>query len=168
MFEYSLAEVAAMLYEQPNVLKYWVRWLGVTNMACIFFVWEYTQARWVGVAMLFVLLANIPIGMALGLVKALAIPHLFAWIPLLVYLLIQVRNGQIDLKSIFGVWVLVLIVTNTISVIFDVRDTVEYIAGDRGIVAVSSASIPYFMCAVILVSLALMAVYCRPSLKVHN
>jgi hypothetical protein len=100
--------------------------------------------------------------MALGLVKALAIPHLFAWIPLVAYLAMQVRNGQIDIKSIFGVWVLILIVTNTISVIFDIRDTVEYIAGDRGIVAVSSANIPYFMFAVILVSVTALAVYCKP------
>lgn len=162
MFEYSLADVAEMLYQQPNVLKYWIRWLGIMNMACLFFVWKHKQARWVAVSMFIVLIANIPIGMALGLVKALAIPHLFAWIPLIAYLIIQVRNGQVDLKSIFGVWVIVLIVTNTISVIFDIRDTIEYIAGDRGIVSVSSANIPYFMFAIILVSLVLLAIYCRP------
>lgn len=163
MFEYSLADVAGMLYQQPNILKYWVRWLGITNMACIFFVWKHKQARWVAVSMGFVMIANIPIAMALGLVKALAIPHLFAWIPLVAYLAMQVRNGKVDIKSTFGVWVLILIVTNTISVIFDVRDTVEYLAGDRGIVAVSSANIPYLMFGIILVSIVALAFYCKPN-----
>ena len=168
MFEYSLGNVAEMLYQQPDILKYWIRWLGVMNMACIFFVWKHYQARWVAVAMLIVIAANVPIAMALGLVKALAIPHLFAWIPLVVYLAMQVRKGKVQTKSIFGIWVLMLMVTNTVSIIFDIRDTVEYIAGDRGIVAISSANIPYAMLAVCLVSVAALAFYCKPNSLVQE
>lgn len=163
MFEYSLGNVAEMLYQQPDILRYWIRWLGVMNMVCILFVWKHTQARWAAVAMLFVVAANVPIAMALGLVKALAIPHLFAWVPLVAYLAMQVREGKLQTKSIFGVWVLTLMVTNTVSIIFDIRDTVEYIAGDRGIVSVSSANIPYAMFAVCLVSVAALAYYCKPN-----
>ena len=161
MFEYSLVDVAGMLYEQPNALKYWIRWLGLANMICLFFVWKHKQARWVAVAMLVVAVANIPMAMALGLVKALSIPHLVAWIPLTIYLAVEVRERKIIPSSAFGIWVLILMVTNTISVVFDIRDSIEYVAGDRAILAMSGISIPYYTLAAILLSIVAMAVYCR-------
>lgn len=163
MFEYSLADVAGMLYEQPDALKYWIRWLGLANMACLFFAWKHKQARWVAIAMLVVAIANIPMAMALGLVKGLSIPHLVAWVPLTVYLAMEIRNNKVSIGSAFGIWVLVLMVTNTISIVFDIRDSVEYIAGDRAIIAMSGISVPYVTITAIVLSIIGLAYYCRLS-----
>ncbi len=53
----------------------------------------------------------------------------FYWFPMLAWL--WTRLGQHDLSEPFGVWLIALMVVNSISLIVDVVDVVRYAAGDR-------------------------------------
>lgn len=67
-----------------------------------------------------------------GVSKVMAIPHLFAWIPLEIYLLWQLlftTNIVAGSGEYWLAWLLVII--NGISLAFDVYDTREWRAGNR-------------------------------------
>ncbi len=163
MFEYSIAEVSAQLYGQPLGLVMWVRWLGLVNlMIALFFIRNHVPARWVLAAMLFIMATNIPMSMSLGLVKVLGIPHIIAWLPLVIYLANLFRIGAVELKSKLGIWLAAVIATDITSIVFDVRDGVEYILGDRAIVNVDSSQMPYITLVVLAASLAVAFIYSRP------
>jgi hypothetical protein len=63
--------------------------------------------------------------------KALAVPHLFAWVPLLVFAVRRV--GQPDAPRSERVHAGILLVVNGISLVFDVADTGRWIKGERGV-----------------------------------
>ena len=134
MFEYTIVEVRQQFLSLPIGIVLWVRWLGLANLSGVVF-WRRRQARWVLAAMAFIILTNGPMLLALGLVKALSIPHLVVWLPLTAYLAMELRSGRVEHGKPFGIWCLVVMLTNLISVVFDLRDGAEYLLGDHAIVA---------------------------------
>ena len=74
------------------------------------------------------------------MVKALSIPHLVVWIPLVAYLAMELRSGRVERRKPFGTWCLVVMLTNLVSVVFDLRDGAEYLLGDHAIVAADPAA----------------------------
>jgi len=70
----------------------------------------------------------VPIILDRGFGKAMSIPHLIFWVPLtgiIIFKALPVATGN------YQVFLIVLLVTNLISLIFDVIDTVKWIKGDR-------------------------------------
>ena len=134
MFEYTIVEARQQLLSLPLGIVLWVRWLGLANLSGLVF-WRRPQARWVLAAMVFIILTNGPMLLTLGLVKALSIPHLFVWMPLTAYLAMELRSGRVEHRTPFGIWCFIVMLTNLISVVFDLRDGAEYLLGDRAIVA---------------------------------
>ena len=158
MFEYTPADIANQLSELPPILFVWLRTLAVVNMASIVFL-RRIQARWVLAAMLFIGVTNIPIFLAFGLIKLGSIPHLI-WIPLIIYLAREFRFGQIDIKTGFGVWCLVVMLVDLVSIVFDVRDSVQYLMGDHAPMAIDpNAALPHFTLTAIAVSVAAVLAY---------
>lgn len=135
-------------------MQMWIRWLGFVNLIPALFLLKHTQARYVLGAILFIMVTNLSMMFLAGsgLVKALSIPHLFVWVPLVVYLAHQFRSGKIQVGSIVGVWLFAVMVTDFISTVFDFRDSAEYLLGDHGPVALDAAAgPPYAILAVMLV-----------------
>lgn len=130
MFEYTIVEVSEQIRSLPPALFVWLRLIAITNMASVFLL-RRTEARWVLGAMLFIAATNIPIFLSLGLVKLGSIPHLIVWIPLVAHLARQLRSGQVDLRTPFGMWCFAVMLINLVSVVFDVRDGAQYLLGDR-------------------------------------
>jgi len=158
MFEYTPADIANQLAALPPVLFIWLRALAVVNMASILFL-RRVQARWVLAAMLFIGVTNVPIFLAFGLVKLGSIPHLI-WIPLIIYLAREFRLGQINIKTGFGVWCLVVMLVDLVSIVFDVRDSVQYLMGDQAPMAIDpNAALPYFTLTAIAVSVVALLAY---------
>lgn len=101
------------------------------NMIALFFLGQ--PFGWL-VALLAVgaLMANLPIMLrARGLTTAMGAPHVVAWIPLLVLIafLLIARNN--DLSTAFTVYLVVLFVTNAVSLYYDIPDTQRLLKGDE-------------------------------------
>jgi hypothetical protein len=149
MFEavYTFTEAREQLYALPLAMVLWVRWLGLVNLVGPLFFLRRPQARWVLAAMLFVMITNTSMMYfgGSGLVKALSIPHLIVWVPLVVYLANQFRTGKVEIGSAFGIWLFAVMVTNFVSSVFDFRDGAEYLLGDRGVVTLDPTAAPPYV-----------------------
>ena len=91
----------------------------------LLFVWKQAAARWV----LALTVLTVPLGVMIfvlsGNVHLLGLAHLILWTPLLIYLLKNVGNRSgFNPQSLFGIWVMLLIATIGISLVFDVRDVI--------------------------------------------
>ena len=64
----------------------------------------------------------------LGFVRLLGVGHVF-WVPLVPWL--WSRLDSLPPDGVFGYWVLVTVVLNSLSLIIDVVDVTRYVAGDR-------------------------------------
>ena len=76
---------------------------------------------------LVVAVAAMGLGMTVGWNKLWGVTHLVFWTPAVV-LFIR-RWGQIDKKSIYGVWFVAALATMIVSLVFDAKDIVEYLMG---------------------------------------
>ena len=129
MFEYSPTDLSNQIAALPPQIFWWLRTLAIFNVMSIFWI-KRVQARWILAAIVFIAFTNVPIFLSLGLVKLGSIPHLLVWIPLLVYLAREIRLGRVDVKTTFGVWCFAVILLNLTSVVFDLRDGIQYLLGD--------------------------------------
>ena len=116
------------ILNQAHVFRLWVFWLMIVNTASLLFVFRHVPARWVLLAWVI----NMPLMNYLyetyGFVRLLGLSHVLVWTPVLIYLGLKWRSFR--LRTLFGAWVAVLIVTNGISLGFDYVDVVRYFAGD--------------------------------------
>ncbi len=61
--------------------------------------------------------------------KLLGISHIIFWTPMLIWLAMKLSG--FNRASGFGKWIVVLIVTDTLSLIVDFADVIRYILADR-------------------------------------
>jgi len=79
-----------------------------------------------------------------GVSKVMAIPHLFAWIPLEIYVLWQLLfTDNIAFGSPLSWFAWALVIINGIPLAFDVYDTKEWRAGNRQLVGFPDAEVKY-------------------------
>jgi hypothetical protein len=161
MFEHTLSDAFTQLYSMPLGFILWIRWLGLVNLVGGLVFVRRPQARWVLAAMVFILVTNVGLMMAgSGLVKLLSIPHLFVWIPLIGYLAMQLRSGHVEIGKPFGIWCLIVIMTDLVSVVFDLRDGAQFLLGDDGVVVPDSlAAFPVMTLLVIAASAIALVAY---------
>lgn len=136
----SVTDNLATIWRSFQSLPLWVRvWVGLilfpANMASLLMLdtWAGVAAAW---AFLFVCATNLPIMyIERGLGRLMAIPHLLAWIPLQVALLLRLNGhvgGAIPAGTELGfIWMLLTI--NGISLAFDLVDSVRWFRGERDI-----------------------------------
>jgi hypothetical protein len=105
-----------VLVAQTSPMKAWLAWMFAANVSSVFFL-RHTPARWVLAATA----ANV-ISMQLllslyGTGHHLSLPHVVFWTPLLIYLFS--RRNSLLAWSPFGVWCVVLFLTDIASLILD-------------------------------------------------
>jgi hypothetical protein len=60
----------------------------------------------------------------------LGIVHLLLWSPILIYIMrVEFKSDDFKLKSPYGVWTILLMVTIVISLLFDIRDLIIVMMG---------------------------------------
>ncbi len=123
---------AAMKAGTTTVVQYWMNWMLLVFASSLFFIRKHNPARIV----LMVFILTLPIGWTIWLlsknVHLLGIAHLILWLPLLVYLYTRViKNNEYKIKTTYGVWVVLLVVTILISLIFDIRDVFLVFTGAK-------------------------------------
>ncbi len=117
------------LLQQPLWVQVWVAWLGLVNFASVAFL-QRKEGRVVLVA---VFVANMICMSALfalnGFNRLLGLSHVLWWTPLLVYLVLRLKQTSSD--SPFGKWLRILVATNALSLVLDYSDVVRFLLGDR-------------------------------------
>ena len=123
---------AAMKAGTSLAVQYWMNWMLLIFASSLFFVWKDKPAR----VVLAAFILTMPIGFAIWSmtknVHLLGIAHLLIWLPLLVYLYIKViKTQEFELKSLYGVWLILLSSTILVSLVFDVRDVFLVLTGTK-------------------------------------
>ena len=119
----------------PVWVQLWVAvWLMPVNLVGLAFIGAEMAPQAVLVTSLAILgmLFNIPIMLYWrGLSKAMSLPHLVFWIPL-TFVLIGLLGSQ-ALSGSYLTYVWVLFLTNSLSLVFDIKDSVDWVRGDRAV-----------------------------------
>jgi hypothetical protein len=118
------AYVAAL----PQWVQLWMYWmLAVLGVGSLVFSFFRSEARWLLLSFVVTIVATMALGMTVGWNKLWGVTHLVFWTPVAV-LFIR-RWGQIDKRSVYGVWFVLALATMLISLVFDAKDFVEYLMG---------------------------------------
>ena len=122
-----------------NWVKIWILFLMLVNGASMFFL-STPIGQWTAFAAFFIVVSNsFLIIRYAGLTRVLAFPHLI-WILLLVAITARLStDGQHPQVSPveFGFGIMVGI-TNAVSLLFDVNDSVQWMAGKREVLGLDS------------------------------
>ena len=111
-------------------VQLWMNWMLGIFLASILFVWKYPAARWVLGAFVLSAVLGLLIFNLTGNPHLLGITHLVLWAPLAVYLYQKVVRAEgFQFKSVYGIWIALLLITIVISLLFDVRDIALVLLG---------------------------------------
>ena len=116
-------DINAQMAELPGAVQSWVNWLMIVFVLSVFFLKNHRPAR----VVLAAFLLTMPLAMGIFAIwqniHLFALAHLIVWIPLLTYLY-RSELSQSDFKpgTPYGVWMILLVTTMVISLLFDVGD----------------------------------------------
>jgi hypothetical protein len=114
----------------PAWVQIWVAFiLAPVNMATLLFINQPGGLLVAGLANLAMML-NMPVMLReRGFSKLMGLPHLIPW-TILVYILAFQRPAA---EGLYDTFLTVLLITNTISLLFDYPDTLRWFQGDRAV-----------------------------------
>jgi len=113
------------LVQQPIWVSIWLLFLMIVNFASVAF-WNELLAKVILIT--FILSAIFMMGLysRFGFEKILGLGHIL-WIPLLVYVLIEIPAAEGDFKS----YLIILLISITISLVFDIIDVWRYFTSPK-------------------------------------
>lgn len=120
----------------PLWVQVWVGFVLIPVNAASFFLLDYWSGQMAALAAAFVVITNIPIMLSeRGMSKLMAIPHLFAWGPLLVVLVLHHmdHSSTPQISPVELAYATALVTINCISLVFDVVDSWRWIRGNRAV-----------------------------------
>ena len=125
MFEEARTQILSL----PRTTQNWMLWMNVVFLAGLLFVFSHESACWVLVAYVVCFPVAVPIYRYTRDVAMMGISHILFWTPLLIYLLLEATgDSTFSLLSLYGVWMVLLMLTITISVAFDAMAVVDYLS----------------------------------------
>lgn len=111
-------------------VQMWMNWMLLVFMLSIVFVWKFPPARWVLGAFILSGIVGFLIFKITQKPHLIGISHIVLWIPLGLYLYKSViKSSNFKRRSIYGVWILLVMATIVISVVFDFRDVAMVFLG---------------------------------------
>jgi len=128
-----IADIWASFRRMPLWVQVWVALTLVpVNLASLGFLTA-PGGTWIAVLAVGGMLLNVPIMLVeRGLSKAMAIPHILIWTPLVVLILLTLTAGSL-LPSEFRTFLWLLLAVDLISLGFDYPDIVKWLRGDRAV-----------------------------------
>jgi hypothetical protein len=108
------------LMQQPIWVSIWLLFLMIVNIASIAF-WNELLAKVILVTFMLSAIFMMGLYSRFGFEKILGLGHIL-WIPLLVYVLIEVQAAEGAFKS----YLIILLTSITISLVFDIFDVWKY------------------------------------------
>lgn len=124
-------ELAVEAVTTPAV-QMWINWMMFIFLASILFVWKYKAARIVLGAFVLTLPLAILVFNVSKSAHLIGIAHIVVWGPLAFFLIKnELKRPSFSFKSAYGVWMVLLLGTIAVSLVFDVRDIVLVMLGQK-------------------------------------
>ena len=131
-----ISEIWASFRRLPGWVQVWVALILMpVNLLPLYF-WAKGEPFWGLIAILSVggMALNLPILlMERGLSKAMSLPHVLLWTPLVIVLAQAVFTGGDGPSDVQDIALIVLLVVDLVSLTFDYPDAVKWWRGDRAI-----------------------------------
>lgn len=118
----------------PVWVQVWVGFVLIPVNVFPFFLLDSWSGRVGAAAALFVVATNVPImWVAAGMSRAMSLPHLLAWIPLEIALVLRIAGavGNLPPSTTELALAFVLLIVNGISLVFDAIDSWRWLRGQR-------------------------------------
>ena len=129
-----ITRIIKSCFALPMWVFIWVFFILVPANFSGLFLTHYETGFWVAVLGAVGVLVNIPIlFLNGGMSKVLAIPHLIFWISLHI-ILVNRLFGPTEMGGFEKNYLIIILVINTISLIFDINDANEWRKGNRDVV----------------------------------
>jgi len=124
-------ELAINAATTPAV-QIWMYWMMLVFAISLLFVWKYKAARIVLVSFILTMPVALLIFNLSKSVHLIGIAHLIIWGPLAFFLIkYELKRSSFSFKSAYGVWVMLLLGTIAISLVFDIRDIILVMLGEK-------------------------------------
>jgi uncharacterized membrane protein AbrB (regulator of aidB expression) len=122
-------EIAVNAVTSPAV-KIWINWMMIIFLLSLIFTYKHVSARFIFIS----LFLTVPVAILIfNLTKSphlIGASHIIIWLPLAIYLIKTEIIGKLEqLKSVYGVYLILLLATIAISLFFDIRDTTLILLG---------------------------------------
>ncbi|MEQ9143664.1 MAG: hypothetical protein RLO08_04825 [Parvibaculaceae bacterium] len=122
----AMAAQDAYVAALPRWVQLWMNWMGIVLfLGSLVFSFFGREARWMLLAMVLSLAATMGLGMTVGWNGLWGLAHIVFWTPVVIY--IFRRLPEINKTSVYGIWLLTAQATMVISLVFDVKDVVQYL-----------------------------------------
>ena len=116
---------AAISAATSSTVKIWMNWMLAIFVLSIVFAWKHKSARYVFVALIFSLPLALYIFHVTQSVHLIGLAHIIVWIPLAIYLIkTEIIGKASKLKTPYGIYLILLLTTISISLFFDIRDAI--------------------------------------------
>jgi len=139
----TLARIFKSLFAMPVWVIVWMLgFLIPANLSGLFLL-DYVSGFWVALLGATAIAINAVIVFANGgFSKVLAIPHLVFWVPLQVILLYRYFTVP-DMSNFEQNYILVVLIINGVSLVFDIFDTKEWLRGNRDVVGLEGEPVKF-------------------------
>jgi len=139
----TLARIFKSLFAMPVWVIVWMLgFLIPANLSGLFLL-DYVSGFWVALLGATAIAINAVIVFANGgFSKVLAIPHLVFWAPLQVILLYRYFTVP-DMSNFEQNYILVVLIINGVSLVFDIFDTKEWLRGNRDVVGLEGEPVKF-------------------------
>ena len=124
----GIVEFNRAVFKMPIPWRIWMMLLMAVNLIVPFFFLDRIEAWVVLVTMIVSAALMMAMTGKFGFTRILGLGHVL-WIPLVFYL--WTRLGEHPAGEPFGLWVRLVMVLNSVSLIIDIVDVVRYVRGDR-------------------------------------
>ena len=122
----AMAAQDAYVAALPRWVQLWMNWMGIVLfLGSLVFSFFGREARWVLLAMVLSLAGTMVLGLTVGWNGLWGLAHIVFWTPVVVY--IFRRLPEINKTSVYGIWLLAAQATMVVSLVFDVKDVVQYL-----------------------------------------
>lgn len=116
------------ILEQPIGWRLWIIWLMTVNTAAFLYL-KQLEGRVVAAVWIGNVITMMVLYWMVGYVRLLGISHIIWWTPLFIWLIPRmIREHK---PGHFGLWLILLTVSDVASLVIDYVDVVRYILGDR-------------------------------------
>ena len=121
---------AAISAASSPAVKIWMNWMVIIFLASLCFVWKHKTA-W---AIIATILLSLPLALYIfeqtQSVPTIGLAHIALWPFLAIFLYIKELKGKTEnLKTPYGIYIILLLATIIISLYFDIRDTILILWG---------------------------------------
>lgn len=127
-FVTSILQIFGVVFLRFKLVpRLWCVWLVAVNLGCLYFI-AHLEAQLVLIVTLLAVAAQALIYGRIGFTRILGTTHVL-WLPMFAWF--ATRTDSIAQDPALAAWLLVLVATNTSSLVVDTIDAIRFLRGER-------------------------------------